>query len=192
MLTATRLILLCWIIFIVYWGISARSVKPTAERRRQLMTGFWPLMVRIGIALIFWACVTPHPLPPLTNVLSPSSGVVDVISVALTILGLAVAFIARRTLAANWSGNVELKVDHELITTGVYRLSRHPIYTGMLLMTVGTALATGRVSSMLLLLALLSFLLYKAREEELLLLEHFHTEYLAYRRRVKMIIPFVL
>ena len=110
----------------------------------------------------------------------------------LTTLGLAVALIARRTLAANWSGNVELKVDHELITSGVYRLSRHPIYTGMLLMTVGTALATGRVSSVLLLLALLSFLLYKAREEELLLLEHFPTEYPAYQRRVKMIIPFVL
>ncbi|MBV9747499.1 MAG: isoprenylcysteine carboxylmethyltransferase family protein, partial [Acetobacteraceae bacterium] len=64
---------------------------------------------------------------------------------ALVAAGLGFAVSARAYLGRNWSSIVTLKQGHELIRTGPYRLVRHPIYTGMLLAFVGTAMARGDV-----------------------------------------------
>ena len=56
----------------------------------------------------------------------------------LTGAGLIVALWARTILGTNWSSNVVLKEQHELIERGPYRFVRHPIYTGVLLMVLGT------------------------------------------------------
>ena len=61
----------------------------------------------------------------------------------LTLAGVAFAVWARMLLAGNWSSDVTLKRDHELIVNGPYALVRHPIYTGILLALIGTALAIG-------------------------------------------------
>jgi protein-S-isoprenylcysteine O-methyltransferase Ste14 len=61
----------------------------------------------------------------------------------VTIFGLCVAIWARRHLGRNWSGEITIKVKHELIRTGPYALVRHPIYTGILIMYAGTAIVTG-------------------------------------------------
>ena len=57
--------------------------------------------------------------------------------------GIAFAVWARHYLGRNWSGTVTVKQDHELIRSGPYRLVRHPIYTGLLLAILGTAVAFG-------------------------------------------------
>ena len=62
---------------------------------------------------------------------------------ALTFAGIAFAIWARMRIAGNWSSDVTLKRDHELIVDGPYRWVRHPIYTGILLGLLGTALAVG-------------------------------------------------
>ena len=60
--------------------------------------------------------------------------------------GIAFAVWARHYLGRNWSGTVTVKQDHELIRSGPYRLVRHPIYTGLLLAILGTAVALRRVA----------------------------------------------
>jgi len=86
---------------------------------------------------------------------------------------------------------ITLKEDHELIERGPYRIVRHPIYTGILAMFAGTAIAMGYVGAFLgLLLVSLSFWLKLKREEDLML-KHFHAKYAAYQCRVKSIIPFL-
>ncbi len=75
------------------------------------------------------------------------------IGTALVAAGLGFAVAARAYLGRNWSGTVTLKQGHELIRTGPYRLVRHPIYTGMLLAFVGTAMARGRVRGLVALAA---------------------------------------
>jgi protein-S-isoprenylcysteine O-methyltransferase Ste14 len=99
---------------------------------------------------------------------------------------------ARFALGRNWSGQVTFKQDHELITTGPYALARHPIYTGMILMLLGTSVLVGHTVPFAF-TAVLTFTLWiKSQVEEQLMLKHFPEAYPAYRSRVRALIPFVL
>jgi protein-S-isoprenylcysteine O-methyltransferase Ste14 len=123
----------------------------------------------------------------------PDSSISAFAGVALTVAGGAVAIVARAFLGRNWSGRPTLKEGHELVRNGPYAFVRHPIYTGLLVSAIGSAIALGHVRNLLALpLVLLGFWL-KLRAEEDLLLQAFGNEYLAYRRSVKStIIPFIL
>jgi protein-S-isoprenylcysteine O-methyltransferase Ste14 len=124
--------------------------------------------------------VIPKPTPAL------------LIYAAMTVAGGAFTVWARLILGANWSGTVTLKEDHELIRTGPYRFVRHPIYTGILLALLGTALAGAEIHSLLAFAIVLVGLLFKMAQEEQILTEHFGPQYLDYRRQVKGLIPFVV
>jgi protein-S-isoprenylcysteine O-methyltransferase Ste14 len=88
-------------------------------------------------------------IPLFTISLISHSELLRVVCVILVGIGLVIALLARGTLAGNWSNDVVIKVDHELITTGVYRYARHPIYTGVLLMGLGSVLLLGTLSAFL-------------------------------------------
>jgi protein-S-isoprenylcysteine O-methyltransferase Ste14 len=118
--------------------------------------------------------------------------VLDAIGFVLTLLGLSVAIWARLTLGTNWSGTVTFKENHELIQSGPYAVVRHPIYTGLLLMFLGTAFAIGTVGAFLSVPTLFLSFWIKSRQEEALMIDHFGEQYAAYRQRVRAIIPFVL
>ncbi len=181
-------IIACWIFFVVYWTVSARGLKKVAERET-LLAG---LMYRVpmslgGILLLFQG------LPfPLGLVLTPHGRPVRILAAVLCLCGLFLAIWARRTLAGNWSSDVTFKRNHELIQVGPYRLARHPIYTGLLLMALGTALAGGQLRSWLGWLLLFGGTCVKLKQEEMLLLRHFPDTYPAYQKRVKALIPFIL
>jgi len=87
---------------------------------------------------------------------------------------------------------VTFKQDHELIESGPYALARHPIYTGLIVMALGTAINYGRAIGFALLAALCGGLWWKARQEERIMSTHFPEAYAAYKMRVRAIIPFVL
>ena len=107
------------------------------------------------------------------------------------VLGLIVCIWARATLGRNWSGAVTLKQDHELIERGPYRWVRHPIYTGLLLMFLATALLLGRTGGLIgVVLVFLSFWI-KLGDEEKVMLKQFPDQYATYQRRTKRIIPFI-
>ncbi len=109
----------------------------------------------------------------------------------LVLIGLFIAISARIALGGNWSARVTLKENHELIERGPYRLVRHPIYSGLLLMILGTAIVVGQVGSFVV-LAFCSFGLWvKLRREEALLTKHL-PGYSEYMRRTRALIPFVL
>ena len=110
----------------------------------------------------------------------------------ICVAGLFVTLWARWTLAGNWSSDVTFKEGHELIETGPYRFVRHPIYTGLLIMCVGTAIEIGMLRGILgLALMTLGFWI-KLKQEERLLMRHFPEEYPAYSKRVKALVPYVL
>jgi len=110
----------------------------------------------------------------------------------IVLAGAAFTVWARITLGRNWSAEVTFKQDHELIESGPYALARHPIYTGLLVMALGTAINYGRAVGFALLVALCAALWWKAREEERIMSEHFPEAYADYRARVHAIIPFLL
>jgi len=91
----------------------------------------------------------------------------------LAAAGLLFSVWARLHLGSNWSRAVTIKQDHELITSWPYAFVRHPIYTGLLLMFLGSALAEGEWRGLVALALVFAALWRKLKLEERWLGEHF-------------------
>jgi protein-S-isoprenylcysteine O-methyltransferase Ste14 len=112
-------------------------------------------------------------------------------ALGLVVLVLATAFTlwARVVLGTMWSSNPVVKEDHALRTDGPYRVTRHPIYTGMLAMLVGTALLGGVGRWAVVLAVGVAYAAVKIRAEERLLGAEFPEDYPRYRERVPQLVP---
>ena len=124
--------------------------------------------------------------------LLPAKAWILVVGAVISVLGLGVTIWARRTLAGNWSSDVTFKRGHELIRTGPYRFARHPIYTGLLSMCLGTAVVMGAMRYWLALPVMTVAFWIKLKQEERLLLRHFPEGYTAYQKQVKALVPLVI
>ncbi len=122
----------------------------------------------------------------------PDSTAVEGTGLGITACGIAFAVWARFALGRNWSGEVTIKEEHELVRGGPYALVRHPIYSGILLGLLGTAGYFGEVRGLIAFALFFSGWWLKSRAEEALMIEQFGDEYRQYRREVKALIPFVL
>ena len=173
----------CWIVFIVYWAVSARNVKRNVYEQAR-----WRRLLGPSILVL---AVLASGVPAFRGTFIPQGPATGAIAVLLCASGVAFAIWARRRLGRNWSGQPSLKEDHELVASGPYRFVRHPIYTGILTAMFGTALIN---DALWLVAAGLFCVLFisRAREEERLMLRQFPGEYPAYRRRTRMLIPLLL
>jgi protein-S-isoprenylcysteine O-methyltransferase Ste14 len=178
----------CWLIFFGYWVIQAAFVKMTVQRQSPGRILSYRLPTIVGLILF-----VVRPLPwPLNILLLDGSRATAFAAEILCVLGVALAIWARRTLARNWSAGVTVKQDHELVMSGPYRLVRHPIYTAIDMLFIGTAVFDGRLACFLgVALVTLGHWL-KLRQEEKLMTRTFPEQYPAYKKRVKALIPFVL
>jgi protein-S-isoprenylcysteine O-methyltransferase Ste14 len=113
------------------------------------------------------------------------------IGLVLFALGLGFAIWARIHIGRNWGSPMTQKEEPELVTSGPYRLVRHPIYSGILLAGVGTAVALGWLWLTAVVLAGVYFL-YSAIVEERYLTDQFPDTYPVYKRSTKMLVPFIL
>jgi protein-S-isoprenylcysteine O-methyltransferase Ste14 len=123
--------------------------------------------------------------------LLPDLPVMNAAGIVFLVSGLVLAIIARKKLADNWSAAVVIKVDHELITTGIYHRIRHPIYSGIMLMATGTSLSIGTSGALLAFLVIGLAIWLKLSREEMLLTEHFGAEYEEYKKHTKKLIPYI-
>ena len=181
-----HLIALMWLAWALYWLISARGIKSPVRRESRLSRWlhFGPLLVA------GWLLWTRHPLwAPLSIPFMARSGLTFWIAAAVTASGLLFSVWARVRLGRNWSGSVTIKADHELISTGPYRLARHPIYAGLLLALAGTALIVAEWRGALAFLIAFLALWRKLRLEERWLREQFGQ---AYAQRVAVLVPFLM
>jgi len=104
--------------------------------------------------------------------------------------GLGLAVWARVHIGRNWGAPMTQKDEPELVTSGPYHLVRHPIYSGILAAGVGTAVALSWTWLIAVVLAGVYFL-YSATVEERYLSEQLPDTYPAYKRRTKMLLPFI-
>jgi len=175
-----------WILFGLYWLVSALKRKKTKQRESWLQRLLYVLPLFVAFSLLYrpeahygW----------LSTRFVPDTATVQQIAVLLTAAGVGIAIWARWHLGANWSGVVTLKEGHELIRTGPYRAIRHPIYTGILLAALGTAVAVGEVRGLFAVaITWLSFYI-KARREESFLAQEFGPRFAEHQQHTGMFLP---
>lgn len=184
-----QLIIVCWIVFMLVWGFLATKAKQNIGRN----AGWGPTAMGIRIILLVGILALVrlgffHGIPDTTTATSPLMGTAGVI---VTALGIAYAIWARVSLGRNWGMPMSVKQNPELVTSGPYAYSRHPIYTGVIFGMLGSALAVGNAAWLIAPLAGALYFAYSATQEEKLLLKEFPDQYPAYMKRTKMLIPWI-
>jgi protein-S-isoprenylcysteine O-methyltransferase Ste14 len=169
-----------WVAFWTYWLASAASSKQSVRggRRRQL-TG-------VSVILVFSvAGVLRGGSPAVHSVPLAAAGAV------LFACGIALAVWARLHLGRNWGMPMTRRAEPELVTSGPYRLVRHPIYSGLLTAILGTALVDNLLG-LIVVAVLVAYFYYSGTAEERNLAVAFPAAYPEYKSRTKTLIPFLL
>ena len=179
-------IMLLWFAWLAYWAIAAIGAKPT----QRVESAASRIAHTLPLAFAFWLLwARGRPDGFLAGTIVPPSRALYLAGVAVVAIGLAFAIWARHYLGRNWSGVVTLKQDHELIRGGPYRLVRHPIYTGMLLAFIGSAMARDQWRGIAAVAIAWLALWYKLRVEERWMIERFGDAYRRFRAEVPALIP---
>lgn len=176
-----------WVAWLVYWLVAARVVKTTRWREEASSH----LLHRVPLVLTALLLALPRqPMPVLNERFLPQTSAYSIFGVVMVAAGLAFAVWARRHLGPNWSGTVTIKENHALIRTGPYHYVRHPIYSGLLVALLGTAVVIGEWRGLLAFILAFAALAYKSKVEEGRMREVF-PEYDQYCRETAALIPFV-
>jgi protein-S-isoprenylcysteine O-methyltransferase Ste14 len=175
-----------WIVFCVYWAVSALRVKRTRHTEPSALRFTTVAVLAFGAFLVFSRTID---FGILSRRFIPDNAVIKAIAVALVASGVAIAIWARRHLGEFWSARVTLKEDHQLIQTGPYARVRHPIYSGLLLAMIGTGLFVGEWRALLGVFLIFLSQWLKALREEKMLISQFGSTYEEYRRRTGSLVP---
>lgn len=174
-----------WLAWVASWGLASWWTAKTVVRQSRTSRLAHGVLIWIGGMFLF---MRPR-AGPLWVPLFPASAGTAWAGVALCAIGFAFTWWARVHLGRNWSGTVTLKADHALIRSGPYGLTRHPIYTGLLLALVGSALTRDSLAGLIGLGFLFAGVRVKIGQEERLLRGHFGAAYEAYRAEVPALVP---
>ena len=178
-----------WFGWLAYWLVASRNVKPTVRLEGSASRAAHVVPLTIAMVLLF---LPRAPIPVLGEHFIPRTEWTFWTGAAVTLAGLLFSVWARVHLGRNWSAYVTVKEGHQLITDGPYRLVRHPIYTGLLLGFIGSAVALAEWRGIVA-VALAVFALWrKSRLEEQWMREQFGHAYEDYARRVAALVPFLL
>ncbi len=175
-----------WGAFLAVWIVWAIRTKETKERE-----GAWSRLsyTVLTIAAFFGMFTDRIALGWLRIVVFPATLAIEIPGVVITLAGIAFAIWARVSIGGNWSSSVTVKVGHQLIRTGPYRWVRHPIYSGMTLAMLGTALERRELRGLLAVVLLYAGFRIKSRIEERAMVGEFGAAYDEYRRGTGAIFP---
>jgi protein-S-isoprenylcysteine O-methyltransferase Ste14 len=178
LISPTSCVAALWVVWLLAWGLAARSTAKTVRQESVASRLAYSVFIWGGAGLLF-----------ARRPLSPARPWIAWGGVAIVALGLCFTAWARLHLGRFWSATVTLKHEHALIRTGPYGLTRHPIYTGLLLALIGTAVVRDTVAGLAAFVLLVVGFVLKIRQEEQLLIGHFGSSYRAYQAEVPMLVP---
>jgi protein-S-isoprenylcysteine O-methyltransferase Ste14 len=174
-----------WWAFLVIWLLWAIRTKPTQTREKPGSRIQYGLFNLAAFYLMFsqreYGWLQLRILPPDPRIAN--------FGVAVTAAGLLFAVWARGYLGGNWSSSVTVKIGHQLIRTGPYRWVRHPIYSGLTLGMIGTAITQGQLRGVVAVALLWIGFTMKRRIEEGFMRSTFGHEYEEYSRSTGAIVP---
>jgi protein-S-isoprenylcysteine O-methyltransferase len=177
-----------WPSYGLWFGLAGYLIATASSANRDIRT---PLLQSLGLTV---AIVTAFVLPRMTVFrfvnFAPINPWISSLGLAISVVGLVIFVWGRERLGKNWSQGVSAKHEHELVTTGPYRIVRNPMYCGGIIAGVGSAMASGG-GFVFLLLFLTAIFVWRVGAEDRLMQQQFPSEYPAYRKRTKALIPFV-
>ncbi len=176
-----------WLLFVLYWLATAiRAKKPAKQQSRGARLVYIAYMA-VGFWLVWFSA------PPLLDFLNRRFVSDDRwilwLGAALVFAGIFFAIWARATIGRNWSAEVQIKQEHQLIRSGPYAHIRHPIYTGMLIAVAGSALAIGEYHALFGLLVVGFGFARKAKTEEAFLSAQFGPAFAEHQRHTGFFLP---
>jgi len=177
-----------WMVAGIIWLVMAFSAKRALKRQAPGQRIAQIAVVALGFFLLFGR---PRSFGFLAARFLTVSTAAAYLGFAFTLAGILLAIWARFFLGSNLSGTPMIKRDHQLIRSGPYLFVRHPIYSGLLLAILGTAIYIGEIRGLFALALAIIGLKWKSLTEESFMQEQFGSSYIEYKRHVKAIIPFV-
>jgi len=179
-------IIVPWVAFGVYWLLSAMKTRATV-RRESFVARYGVMLVEaVGFNLLFNRGLD---IGPLGRHFLPRTTATATVGIVLTWTGLAIAVWARYHLGQFWSGRITLKQDHQLIRTGPYARLRHPIYTGLDVAAIGTAVVLDHWRSVAGVCVVILGFVIKAKREEALLAGQFGESFEEHRKHAGFLLP---
>ena len=175
-----------WLAFWVYWiaaGIKAHATL-ISRQVNHLIVRF---LVLLSLLLVV---VSAHASTSKFNERTTRHLAIRLIGLIIFYGGLTLAIWARRNLGSSWGMPMSITKHPKLVTAGPYKWIRHPIYSGLLLALLGTALVSTH-AWFFLFLASLVFIVYSSVQEEKTLSAQLPKDYPAYQKRTKMLIPHI-
>jgi protein-S-isoprenylcysteine O-methyltransferase Ste14 len=181
-------IIVLWIFFLAVWAIETLIMKEKTHRSdafQWFLTRGVTIVALVGffhVEVFNWGNFTPAPF------MAPAF--LRLFGVLVCAGGIAFSVWARAHLGTSWAMPMVSRVDPELIVTGPYAHVRHPIYSGILLAMLGSALVYGEVWLSICIVFFVYFI-YASTQEEKVMQEEFKERYTAYRKKTRMLIPYV-
>ncbi len=187
-----NIIVICWLIYLLYWTVSAFFIKKSAEKKNwRQKSGI--LRLPLAILLFYYIIMKKPASLALTSTFGSlifrSTLVLHIFGSILTVTGLLGALWARTIIGRNWSGYVTYKENHELLTNGPYRFVRHPIYSSIFLMILGTFVYSGLSFVLAMFVLLLFVFLSRIKKEEKIMIGLFGKKYEDYMKNTYALIP---
>ncbi|HTH92997.1 MAG TPA: isoprenylcysteine carboxylmethyltransferase family protein [Candidatus Paceibacterota bacterium] len=183
-----NIISISWLTFLIFWIATWGWTKETAKKRSGKDRIWYVITLFIGWMFLWEGNIFTKIFPFNIFLIYPTHHVIIIANI-LAVLGVALAIWSRVTLGSNWSGSVQIKKGHELVTSGPYHYVRHPIYAAIFLLLLATGLAIGTVGALLGFIIMMASFYIKAAQEEAYMLEQFPDQYPAYMKRTKRILP---
>ena len=184
-------VVVLWVVWYVTWIAAVVFSRRTTVQMKSDVAGFHRMIASLGVFLLF----EPQAAAGFGGSRSggrlwPDNLTLDWGFFALATAGFAFCWWARLHLGTLWSASVTIKPDHRIVDTGPYGLVRHPIYTGLLLAILATAVAKGTLIGVVGAGCVLIGIVLKAKLEESFLRQDLGPPaYDAYARRVPMLVP---
>jgi protein-S-isoprenylcysteine O-methyltransferase Ste14 len=175
-----------WIVFCIYWLWAARNQKRVQSRESALARLLHVAYMVCGFVLL--SSQDPR-FGALNRRFLPDQEWIAMTGALLTVAGIGFAIWARYHIGRNWSGEVTIRQEHELIRTGPYSHIRHPIYTGLIVAVAGTAIVIGEYRALLALALILIGFTVKAKREESMLEPQFGPSFAEHRRHTGFFLP---
>ena len=180
------LVVVPWIVFLIYWIVSAIRTRVTVQTESFASRYAILLIEVVGFVLLFRHSAGIGFLGTRFMHRTLASAIAGLI---LIWMGIGLAIWARDHLAEYWSARITIKEDHELIRTGPYARLRHPIYSGIILAAIGSAVVIDQWRCVLGVCLILTGYCIKARKEETMLTQQFGEAFREHQKHAGFLIP---